>query len=257
MQHFIMVLLMLCFFCSYKQHNVKIAYAIFLCFFRISLFFVYQGGVCEFPLTKAGESAFQVTNTVIIFWCISVISFIFSKDSQELEGKLVEYNNQLKQQADTDTLTGLYNRRRALEYMDNICMNQVSHVGFCVCICDIDFFKKVNDKYGHNVGDDVLRGIAQIFKEEIKGRDLVARWGGEEFLLVFPECNGDNAYIKLESIRRRIKALQFESEDITFGITLTYGLAEYDFQNGLSSTIKEADEKLYLGKEKGRDIIIF
>ena len=256
-QHFIMVLLMLCFFCSYRQSVVKIAYAIFLCIFRIMLFFIYQGGVATFPLTGAKESVFQVTNTVMIFWCISVIAFVFSKNSQELEGKLVEYNNQLKKQADTDTLTGLYNRRRAIEYMDEVCKNQVNHAGFCICICDIDYFKKVNDKYGHDIGDDVLREIARLFKEEIKGKDFVARWGGEEFLLVFPECNGDDAYIKLEDIRRRIKALRIAGAGKDFGITMTFGLAEYDFQNGLKSTIKEADEKLYLGKEKGRDVIIF
>lgn len=96
-----------------------------------------------------------------------------------------------------------------------------------------------------------------MFKSEVRENGFVARWGGEEFLLVFPECNGDEAYIRLENLRKKIKEMKIQNGDINFGITMTFGLAEYDFMNGLNTTIKEADEKLYIGKEKGRDIIIY
>lgn len=256
-QHFLIVLLILFFFSRYKQYAGKIFFAVALCLIRIFLFYNYQNRVPNWQLSVLQEDFFQIINTLMIFGCISVIGFVFSNDVQELEGKLVEYNNQLKKQANTDTLTGLYNRRKALEVMERICSNQLNHMGFCLSICDIDFFKKVNDNYGHDVGDEVLKKVADILTESMRETGIAARWGGEEFLLIFPECNGDIAYTKLEDIRNKIKNMRVQEETFEFGITMTFGLAEYDFQNGLNATLKEADKKLYMGKEKGRDIIIY
>lgn len=256
-QHFLMVLLILYFFSSYKKYINKVLFAVAICALRILLFYVYQKNIPVWQLSTLEENVLQVLNTIMIFWCISVISFIFSKDSQELEGKLIEYNNQLQKQANTDTLTGLFNRRKAMDYMNSMVTNIGNEKGFCICICDIDFFKKVNDNYGHDFGDLVLKKIAEIFKEEMQGKNMAARWGGEEFLLLFPECNGDEAYIIIEQIRHRIKETQMQKNDLKISVTMTFGLAEYDYFNGLGATLQEADEKLYIGKEKGRDIIIF
>lgn len=255
-QHFLILLLVLYFFSSYKHYLGKFLFAVGLCVLRMILFYVYHD---REPLWKIGSlsgNILQVINTVTIFWGISVVSYICSKDSQELEGKLIEYNNQLKEQANTDTLTGLYNRRKAMEYLNEIVKYPEVYGSFCVCICDIDFFKKVNDNYGHDFGDEVLKNVSSVFRKEMK-KNFAARWGGEEFLLVFPKCNGDEAYIKLEQIQRKIRDMRTCKGDLSVGITMTYGLSEYDFFHGLEATIKEADQKLYIGKEKGRDIIIF
>ena len=256
-QHFLMVLLVLCFFSSYKNYAGKIIFAVCLGIFRIILFYLYHSAIPVWPLPTGPENMLQILNTTIIFWCISVIAFIFSKDGQELEGKLIEYNNQLQKQANTDTLTGLYNRRKAMERLDDIVKHPDANGDFCLCIADIDFFKKVNDNYGHDFGDEVLKKIAGILKSETQGKDFAARWGGEEFLLIFMNCNGDEAYVKLEDIRRKIKDAKVCRGDDVVSVTMTFGLAEYSFNHGLEATIKEADEKLYMGKEKGRDIIIF
>ena len=141
--------------------------------------------------------------------------------------------------------------------MEELSHKSVGNMGFSLCICDIDFFKKVNDQYGHDVGDEVLVKISEIFQKEIEKGNFAARWGGEEFLLLFPACNGDDARAKLEKIRSDIKELQFHAEETDFRIAMTFGLAEYDYVNGLKATIKEADEKLYIGKENGRDQIVF
>lgn len=256
-QHFLMVILVLCFFSTYQHHIGKISMAVFLCAFRMLLYFLYRSRIPEIQLPSVAENGFQCVNTITIFWCISVIAFLFSKDTQKLEGKLVEYNNRLMIQANTDILTGLYNRRKAMEYMEELSHKQANSIGFSLCICDIDFFKKVNDNYGHDVGDEVLVKISEIFQKEIEKGNFAARWGGEEFLLLFPACNGDDARTKLEEIRSDIKKLHFHVGDMDFGITMTFGLAEYDFMNGFKATIKEADEKLYSGKEQGRDRIVF
>ncbi len=256
-QHFLMVLLMLYFFSNYKKYLEKILYAIFLCAFRILLFYIYHYREPVLPLSNYEENTLQIINTITIFGCISIIAFIFSNDAQKLESKLVDYNVLLKQEANTDILTGLYNRRRAMEYMEELTGRQGDYTGFCLCICDIDFFKKVNDTYGHDCGDEVLKAISKIFKEEMHGGNFVARWGGEEFLLLFPSCNGDEAYAKVEKIRKRIKEMRVKNKNEEVSITMTFGLTEYNYIGGLAVTIKEADKKLYMGKQSGRDKIVF
>lgn len=119
-QHFIMVLLILYFFSSYRQYTGKILYAVFLCVLRIMLFYIYHYKEPLIAISTWKENTLQIINTITIFLCISIIAFIFSRDSQELESKLVDYNTQLEKQANTDMLTGLYNRRKALEYMESL-----------------------------------------------------------------------------------------------------------------------------------------
>lgn len=256
-QHFLIVMLLLYFFTGYKRYKEKFIYAAVICFIRLLLFHMYYKRTPAVILLNAENEMLQSINTIAIFWCISIIAYIFSRDSQELEGKLVSYNEQLQKQANTDALTGLFNRRMAWEYLEQLVESSEEIGGFSLCICDIDFFKKVNDNYGHDFGDEVLKGIANILKEETDGKKLAARWGGEEFLLLFPGYNGDDAYISLEHIRRKIKALKVKKDGKEVGVTMTFGLAEYDFSHTPDRTIKEADERLYQGKEAGRDRIVF
>ncbi len=256
-QHFLMVMLILYFFSSYKRNKEKFIYAAALCAIRLILFHIYYMRTPLLILLNTENGILQTINTIAIFWCISIIAYIFSKDSQELEGKLVDYNTQLQKQANTDTLTGLCNRRGAWDYLERLIKGVDDTKTFSLCICDIDFFKKVNDTYGHDFGDEVLKGIGEIFKEEVKGSNLAARWGGEEFLLLFSGCNGDEACIDLERIKRKIKAMRIKKDGHEVGVTMTYGLAEYDFSGDVESTLKEADTKLYQGKEAGRDRIVY
>lgn len=255
-QHFLLVLLVLCFFSGYSQYGFKIFVAVVLCFFRIYLFFFCHTREPVVALPTITIHILQIINTMTIFWCISLIVYVFSKDSQALEGKLIDYNNQLLDQANTDALTGLYNRRKAMQYLEKILVPS-NHTFTSICICDIDFFKKVNDNYGHDIGDVVLQNIAQTMKTTLDKKSFIARWGGEEFLLVFPSCNGDEALCLLEELKDKIKALLFHAGEKTFSVAMTFGLAEYDFHSDIDSAIKEADEKLYMGKENGRDQIVF
>lgn len=256
-QHFLILIVIIYFFSSYQINITKIIFAVCICALRILLFYLYSKRIPVWELSVAEESLLQMLNTITIFGGISIISYIFSKDGQEMEGKLIEYNNQLEKQASTDALTGLFNRRKAIDYMNAMIKDRGYNQSFCLCICDIDFFKRVNDNYGHDFGDLVLKQISEVFREEMQEKNMVARWGGEEFLLLFPDCNGDDACIKLEKIRRHIKETKIEKENFSVSITMTFGVAEYNFSDELDVTLKEADQKLYIGKEKGRDIIIF
>ncbi len=99
--------------------------------------------------------------------------------------------------------------------------------------------------------------MAQTLVENVTEDCLVSRWGGEEFLIVFPNMNGDEARSALDMIRSRVKKIEFDTGSTTFSITITYGLAEYGFDGDADAVVKEADDKLYIGKENGRDQIVF
>lgn len=256
-QHFLMPLVMLYFFAIEKHYVRKMLYAVFITFCRILLFFIYNKKTPVWQLSGGEENILQILNTITIFWCISIIAYICSRNSQEMEEKLIEYNNQLQNQVNTDTLTGLFSRRKALEYMDWIVAESECKNCFCLCICDIDHFKNVNDTYGHDIGDEVLKAVAGVLEAEVYGSNLAARWGGEEFLLLFPGHNGSEVYDRLERLRKRIGEMRVTVGDAAIGVTMTFGLAEYNAQDGLNAAIKEADRKLYQGKESGRNTVVF
>ena len=181
---------------------------------------------------------------------------MFSQKDNEEESKLMKYNDLLKKEAYTDQLTGLFNRRRAMEYIKTV-REEYPDKPISIAIGDIDFFKKVNDTYGHDMGDEVLKDVAKIMVDACGKDAFLARWGGEEFLMVFPDCNGDDAYARIEDVRRTIQKTAIRVGGNEIHITMTMGLAEYDFNSDLQSTIKEADDKLYTGKANGRNQVVY
>ena len=254
-QTFIFVLIVFCFFAAYRHETAKIAYILALLALRLYLYYYCQSHSPSISITVEVNDMFQIVNSIGIFWSLSLLSYYFSTDTQAMEGKLIEYNEQLKTQASIDPLTGLHNRRSTMEYLESLLKNAVDSIS--ICLCDIDFFKKVNDTYGHDVGDIVLTKVAETFQKELPQGSFVSRWGGEEFLLIFPQSNGDEAKIELNALRQKIKAIVFDGGSNTFSVSLTFGLVEYDFHSDITTLLKEADDKLYLGKENGRDRIIF
>lgn len=255
-QNFFIVLVVMCYFSEYGHYFIKGAFTVivFLAYFFLQAHFSHMVGIMPFQLSD--KMFLEFMNIFISFWCIALVCYVYSRDSQHLEGKLIEYNKILQQQACTDTLTGLHNRRSANDFIEKL-IKKNEERGFCVCMCDIDFFKKVNDSYGHDIGDRVLAGVAQALVDNVTEECLVSRWGGEEFLIVFPNMNGDEAKTILDKIRSRIKKIEFDTGTKVFSITITYGLAEYAFDGNAEAVVKEADDKLYIGKENGRDQIVF
>jgi diguanylate cyclase (GGDEF)-like protein len=113
---------------------------------------------------------------------------------------------------------------------------------------DIDFFKKINDTYGHGAGDEVLQKLVKILSENVRNNDYVIRWGGEEFIILLPECNIYESYEVAERIRRSVE----NYEDACCKFTISVGLTRYD-GNDYNNSIKNADKALYYSKEHGRN----
>ncbi len=256
MQNYYIIILMLCFFASHSRTSIKFVYAGFVLFFRIMTIWIFGGIKSQVVTDPLFDKSIQISNITAVFTGIIFISYIFSKQENEAEGKLMKYNDHLQKQANTDQLTGLYNRRRAADYLKEI-TSQKNYQPVSVAIGDIDFFKKVNDTYGHDVGDEVLKFVAHKMNDTCREDTFLSRWGGEEFLLVFPDCNGDNAYIALERLRNAIQNSEIQAGDNKIKITMTFGLAEFSYNRDEEATVKEADEKLYMGKQNGRNQVVF
>lgn len=123
-------------------------------------------------------------------------------------------------------------------------------------ICDIDHFKLVNDTYGHNAGDAVLRYVADIFRRNSRVCDGLYRWGGEEFVIVMPDTTLNNAVDAAERLREEIMNSQCEFEDLVIKITMSFGVTQINVNKSIEDNVKQADEKLYTAKETGRNKVV-
>lgn len=173
-----------------------------------------------------------------------VVSFMDISDSmlEKLE---------LKKEATVDTLTGFYNRIYFNKYIERILESHKNHqMQTGIIFFDIDHFKKVNDTYGHDVGDDVLRSIAAVVKKYTRDNDKLVRWGGEEFLVI---CEVE----KIESIVRIAEHLRSVTASKKYEkvsqVTCSFGCAMHSDEEAILATIKHADEKLYIAKNSGRN----
>lgn len=170
---------------------------------------------------------------------------------------LKEANDELKRYAITDPLTRLFNRREIISRIQNE-MDRFERSGrkFSIIIGDIDYFKQINDTYGHRVGDEVLQKIAQIFLENIRKQDSVARWGGEEFLFVLPETEDHGALILGEKLKMAVQQGNFGDEGQGFKVTMTFGVCCYTVPQKADDFIGKADQALYIGKSNGRNQVV-
>jgi diguanylate cyclase (GGDEF)-like protein len=168
----------------------------------------------------------------------------------EQNASLERMNRELEEQAIRDPLTGLLNRRglrQAIQALDG----NGEHV---IVVCDIDHFKLINDQYGHPCGDEILAALSVIF-EDVRSVDyLIARWGGEEFLMILPQTTMEEAKAYVHQIQSVIKTHQFSCSDSEIRLTLTFGLAM--FKDDFEASIQLADQRLYYGKYNGRDQVV-
>ncbi len=170
--------------------------------------------------------------------------------------KLEEANKRLSRLARTDPLTGLSNRRDIYDKLDyEIKRFERNDKSFSIAIGDIDGFKDINDNFGHDAGDFVLFSIAHHMRSILRKQDMVGRWGGEEFIFIFPETNAEGAAIVAEKVRQAVaeKIMTYKENKIT--ITITIGVATFNEMQPITDCIKKADTALYEGKKKGKNCV--
>ncbi len=185
----------------------------------------------------------------------------------KIETELTEYKKEVaqlnenirkyRQETITDHLTGLNNRK----YMDIKLAEEIVRFGrhgqpFCILLMDIDNFKKINDVYGHIVGDQVIKHLGGVVKAHVRKSDFSFRYGGEEFLVLLLNTDIENAVRIAEQIRSKVETTNFTLKDKTFVITVTIGVAQYMEGESVESLLERADKNLYNGKRFGKNRVV-
>lgn len=255
-QHFIYANVVFVCFATLAKVRCKLASVAFFCIVRISLYFYARNYLPEFIMEDGFIMGLQLINTVFIFSLITIVAIFASEFSQKAEKKLLCYNRELEKIANKDELTGLINRRAMTRILEEQSMKSNGKYVNTIAIGDVDFFKQVNDRYGHECGDVVLKELSQLFQDEMMEVGQVARWGGEEFLFLFETLNGDEAVVYLFGILQKIRLKTFFYLDQEIKLTMTFGLEELNGNEYIHS-LKKADQKLYQGKNMGRNQIIY
>jgi len=210
------------------------------------------------PLSQIMQEANEELGRLNLSYAQVVLELKQSKlnaDKLALELKLA--NDRLRDLAYRDALTGLFNHRYFKDIMESELERAARYQHpFSLILIDIDFFKKVNDTFGHHAGDQVLREVADTLVKLLRSCDIVARYGGEEFAIILPETTGCSARILSQRVRRGIEQLGVHYDTHTIQVTISCGIASCDFTNTkmtLEDFIKQSDQALYRAKGNGRN----
>ena len=202
-----------------------------------------------------GEQILQMQSIAIGLVVVIVVLIVFMWRKSLRQARLME------ELATTDELTKLRNRRSIMTFGE-MELSRVKRFNrnFSLLLLDLDFFKKINDQYGHAIGDEVLQLAATTFTKVIRDTDRIGRYGGEEFMVVAPETNADQAMLLAERIRSSIESVQCASvPELTVSVSI--GISSYVFGEGfaeanglkLADLIDQADQALYQAKSNGRN----
>ena len=204
------------------------------------------------PINPIALNIVHLVNLSVVFILFGYLSFYYLETVRHAQKKL-------RIMATTDPLTKLLNRR----YITHLADQEVQRLSSTnhsigILLIDIDYFKKINDEHGHKVGDDVLVNVAEILRKQVRKQDLVARWGGEEFLIVLPEANAEEAELSAERIRKAFLTYDWlAAVEKEISPTVSAGVSMYKQTESLNAAIACADRALYKGKTSGRNRVEF
>lgn len=193
----------------------------------------------------------ELDEFIVLFFTLSISIGIFAIRRWQ-EGKALL--NHIHTLAIVDPLTDAFNRR----YMDNMLMNEVQRASrssdkFSVLLLDIDYFKKVNDNFGHDSGDKILIQFSKLLREHTRTIDTVARWGGEEFLILCPDTDMHGAENVGQKLLKLIQQYEFHAVN---HITASIGIATFHTNESITALINRADTCLYHAKDSGRNRVV-
>ncbi|HUE92214.1 diguanylate cyclase [Pseudomonas sp.] len=199
------------------------------------------------PISRSALLAVHLFNLSVVFAMFSYLSFFYLKIVNSAQRKL-------RQMAATDPLTGLFNRRHMIDSAEReLARFERNRHPIGVLLLDIDHFKTINDSHGHDVGDKVLVEVANSINSQLRTQDLIARWGGEEFLAVLPDTDLEQARAIAERVRQALMQQSWCFDGKPVAVTISVGISEFEEGDELKSPIKRADKALYRCKDNGRN----
>lgn len=230
------------------RHSLTVGILFIFVFYTLASVFTGRTYLFQIEVSQLVRAIAYIMNTLITFG--AMMSFIFFYTYSTREDEI-----ELRRKADFDQLTNLYNRYAIRAIIENEISKPNNN--FSIAIIDLDFFKKINDTYGHNVGDEILIILSKILKKYAKNGINVSRWGGEEFLMVAPSDISYKKFISiLEHMRKYIEQTSFKTENNEIKFTVSIGSANYKENIRIEDFIKIADDNLYKAKNSGRNKVI-
>jgi len=203
-------------------------------------------------------SSYIVVRYSIIYIILTFIIYFYESSQQMLIRHIQQEKDKFENASKHDLLTGLSNRRDIIEKMEDERERYLRlSKPFTLIIGDIDNFKQLNDSFGHDSGDYVLKIIGRILKNQVRGIDCPSRWGGEEFLIMLVETDLDGGQRVAERIRKKIEKTSFKYKNTLLPVTMTFGLSIYQStEDNIDACIKRADKCLYEGKYQGKNRVV-
>ncbi|MCE3253866.1 MAG: hypothetical protein K0Q67_2886 [Cellvibrio sp.] len=209
---------------------------------------------------------------VAIFWLCSNLLFItrhlvlqerrIRNDSKRLS-TLAHFSDDLQQESqrykllsNTDPLTGALNRNGFAHEIGQRVSNEILLRNTTMMVIDLDHFKRINDKHGHDAGDLVLRDVAQVIHKNTRANDLFVRWGGEEFILFCEDTNAQHALLIAEKIRAAVEAMPIRHDEKTLSVTISIGIGVVESQEHFEALFRRTDQALYRAKHLGRNCVV-
>lgn len=241
-------------FKSGKRWIIALIYSVNFALY-IFLFLKFRDAQPVYRLSEVSASVLMIFSSFVAAFSIIFYNTIYIYSSESERTNLEQKNVQLSDDAHKDALTGLLNRRGFLPEMEELMKDEKTR-NFCVAFCDIDNFKRVNDSFGHDGGDEVLRHITKLIKGEMQGCSI-CRWGGEEIVILMKDYDFAVAKVKMEYVRKLVESNPTVFYNKRIPVTITIGLEENkDIYSNPEELIKVADERMYYGKEHGKNIVI-
>ena len=213
------------------------------------------------PLYSVLWSALQLAAPMLLVGILLLLVLLENRGrkqsqhaQQQLISQLQRHQLNLERESKTDPLTHLYNRRGMQEIMEREITRCKRYRRPCSLILfDIDFFKLINDRYGHDGGDHCLITLAQALRQQLRTEDAMGRWGGEEFLILLPETTQQQALQVADKLRQSVAQTPLLYRQHQIPVSITAGVVEYDLHSDLDGCIEKADKALYQGKQAGRN----
>ncbi len=245
------------YYISFKKSVMKLFVTILEAVFFVVAFYVSKEVTPKFTMQENYISILYLGNVVYSISMVAFMSHRYAKITYTQTYQLSNKNETLEHLANTDPLTGLYNRRSFEKRLENYVANAaLQKQEFSLVMIDIDDFKKLNDTYGHQTGDVVLKGVSKIIMTSLRKEDMVCRWGGEEILIILPRTNISSAEVVAHKVRRAIAEHNFGSNYQTIRVSVTCGVSSSRNGHCTAELIEHADQCLYKGKEMGKNTVI-
>lgn len=219
--------------------------------FALAIYFVHIRKICLFPqyhaVVESCKNQIGLLNLAITLFTLFYVSNLYFFELNNTHEKLAYTSNH-------DLLTGLFNRR----FFEHIMKRNKSEIEnkFTIAIFDIDDFKKINDTYGHQAGDAVLKMISGIIEDCPQKDYIPVRWGGEEFILFMPQTDEDTAYEYMQCLCEKVRNLVVEFDSQLIHVTITIGMCTGTSLTDYEEVIRIADDRLYTGKRSGKNRVV-